>query len=135
MKTSYNATAWVCAGGLGLLVLGVGVMVFLNTPRSISKKSSVEPTAPKLIANNSPVAESPISQPAELGGPRLPPIDYPLGSIGFACDVNKLPPAVVYRSFEPDRWEIRPQEKDPSVALQNEECSTTVERHIYAINP
>ena len=135
MKTSYKATAWVGAGGLGLLVLGVVVVMFLNTPRSISKESSVEPITPKLIANNSPIAESPISPPAELVGPRLPPIDYPLGSIGFACDVNKFPPAVVYWSFEPDRREIRPQEKDPSVALQNEECSTTVEQQMYAINP
>ena len=135
MKTNHKTTAWLGVGGLVLLVLGLGVFVFLNTSRSISKESSVVSTAPDLIATNSPVTEVFNSPPAELVGPRLPPVDYPPGSIGHACEVNKFPPRVGYWFLEPEQRRIRPHEKNPFKALRNEECSTAVERHIYAINP
>ena len=134
MKTSYKATAWVGAGGLGLLVLGVGVMVFLNTPRSISKESSVVPTTPKLIATNSPSYEVPDSPLPEVVVPRLDPVDYPPGSVGHACGVNEFPPRVGYWFLEPEQ---RRQlgGKNPLLAIRNEECSSAVERHLYATNP
>ena len=134
MKTSYKATAWVGAGGLGLLVLGVVVMVFLNTPRSISKESSVVPTTPKLIATNSPSYEVPDSPLPEVVVPRLDPVDYPPGSVGHACGVNEFPPRVGYWFLEPEQ---RRQlgGKNPLLAIRNEECSSAVERHLYATNP
>ena len=133
MKTSYKATAWVGAGGLGLLVLGVVVMVFLNTPRSISKESSVVPTTPKLIAINSPSSEVHDSPQPELVVPRLDPVDYPPGSVGHECGVNEFPPRdfLSQQSYE-QYWKLM---ENFWAVLENEKCHTAIERQVNSVNP
>lgn len=123
MNLDRKTTAWVSAGGLGLLVLVVGVFVVFNTPRSITAESPIVPLDPTMIATTSPTAKISSSPLPELVSPRLPPVDYPPGSVGHACGVNEFPPRVGFGG------------KKPLLALMNEECHTAVEKHVNLINP
>ena len=135
MKTA-SRTLWLSASGLGLIGLVIGVFLWLNTRQSIPSELPEIPTTTNL--SGSPVPTSPAtippSPPTVVSNPRLPPIDYPPGSIGYACDVNEFPPSVGYWFLEPEQ-RLQLGGKNPLLAIRNEECSSAVERHLYATNP
>ena len=96
----------------------------VNRPRSVA-------TFQTAVAN---------SQPASLSIPPLPPVSYPLGSIGEACDVNEYPPMVGL--FDLDNETIFSLENSPFdstggdfKSFKKEKCRTALEKHINPINP
>ena len=124
MNLDRQATVWLSAGGLGLLVLAIGVFLWFDTPRSIPPELPDIPPTANLI--ESPTLTAPTvddSPPVTLDSTPLPLIDYPPGSIGHECGVNEFPPRVGFGG------------KNPLLALMNEECYTAVERHVNLINP
>ncbi|MDE0644820.1 MAG: hypothetical protein OXH84_01085 [Gammaproteobacteria bacterium] len=134
MKTTWR-TLWLGAGGLGLLALGVGVFLWLGTPRTIPPElPDIPPTNLSTSPVPTPAATVSRSPPTELVVPRLDPVDYPPGSVGHACEVNEFPPRAGYWFLEPEQ-RLRRGEKNPLLALRNEECKSALERHIYATNP
>ena len=86
-----------------------------------------------------PLAAGVDQQTTTLVGAPLPPVAYPPGSIGEACEVNKFPPRVGY--FDLDRetelsLENSPFDRDGEwKALKNEKCLIALERHMNPINP
>jgi len=136
MKPNYKALVWLSAGGIGLLVLVV--FIFFNTPRSISKESSVAPTAQPFIATAPSIAEVSNSPTAETTGIRLPAVDYPPGSVGQACSVNDFPSSVGYFDLDSEtrlNLENSPYDSNGEMKPLAEECLMALERHIYPLNP
>ena len=124
---------WLCSCGLCLLALGIGVLLFLGSPRSIPEEKPVvvAPPSPTIVELTSSAAEVVSAPPEEVDIPQLSPVVYPPGSVGAACEVNKFPPY-----WSPDsETRRRITERDPYAALEDEECSAALERHLYAINP
>ena len=135
MKTA-SSTLWLRASGLGLIGLGVGVALWFSIPRPVPPAIPDIPTTTNLSGSPDPTSSAtiPPSPPTVVSSPRLPPIDYPPGSVGHACGVNEFPRRVGYWFLEPEQ---RRQlgGKNPLLAIRNEECSSAVERHLYATNP
>lgn len=147
MKTIDKTTAWFCVAGLFFLV-EVVFFFFCNTPRSIPEETTVLSPTKDVFPTSSP-ARGKVSVQLEASGhrevdelptlevsdlPKLPPVDYPPGSVGAACEINEFPPRAGYW-FLNSKTRHRITEKDPLAALKNEECSTALEHHLYAINP
>jgi len=97
MKTFGKITIWL---SVGLPLLGVVVIFFfLYTPRSSTEEKPVVPTTENIIAAVSPGIENSSVQQAVVDRqqltvddlPKLPPLDYPPGSVGDACGVNDFP--------------------------------------------
>jgi len=95
----------------------------------------VLPTDPTIIEPTSSTAENISVEPEVVGNNKLPPVDYPPGSVGQACEVNKFPSRVKYYDTPWEKRVIGPVEKDPFFAINDEKCYTALERHIYSINP
>ena len=92
---------------------------------------------PRSVATQTAVTNS---QPPPLSIPPLPPVDYPLGTIGEACDVNEYPPRIGF--FDLDNETILSLENSPFTStgdylksFQKEKCRTALERHINQTNP
>lgn len=147
MSQDRQTTAWFYAAGFFFLVVVV-FFFFFNAPRSIPEETAVMPPTKNVIATSSPVLENVRAQPDASGHrevgelptlelsdlPKLPPVDYPAGSVGAAFEINEFPPRAGYW-FLDSKTQRRITEKDPLAALKNEECSTALEHHLYAINP
>lgn len=98
MKTFGKITIWL---SVGLPLLGIVVIfLFLYTPRSSTEEKPVVPTTENIIAAVSPDIENSNEQLEEVVDiqkltiddlPKLPPLDYPPGSVGEACGVNDFP--------------------------------------------
>ena len=87
-----------------------------------------------MVESTSSAAEVVRAHPEEIDIPQLAPVVYPPGSVGAACEVNEFPPWNRY--WSPDSETRRSiTERDPYAALEDEECSAALERHLYAINP
>ncbi|MYK44296.1 MAG: hypothetical protein F4039_09450 [Gammaproteobacteria bacterium] len=137
MKTHYRIIACCC-----LVFLGLGIVLWLSFPRSAPNELQTITTNTNLSVN--PALPAPLAavvdpQTTTLLGAPLPPVAYPPGSIGEACEVNKFPPRVGY--FDLDRetelsLENSPFDRDGKwKALKNEKCLLALERHLNPINP
>ncbi len=115
-----------------------GGFLWLSTPQPIPPdQPAILPNS--LIASSStPTATIAATDPVipALVSPKLPPVDYPPGSVGEACEVNEFPSFDWYsnldfdirRSLENHLYDLM-QEK-----LKKETCMTALERHMYSIN-
>lgn len=136
MKTQFRTVLRLCICGLFLLALGIGVPLFLDSPRLILEERpvAVAPPAPTIVETTSSAAEIVGAPPEEVDIPQLATVVYPPGSVGAACEVNEFPPRTGYWFLDTEtRRSIT--KKNPLTALNNEECNAVLERHLYAINP
>ena len=109
MTPDRKTKIWLC---VGLPLLGVVVIfLFFYTPRSSTKEKPVVPTIKNIIAAVSPGIENSNEQLEEVVDiqkltvddlPKLPPVDYPPGSVGEACGVNDFPNREWSNSL--DKW-------------------------------
>ena len=98
MSPDRKTATWFCTGGLTLLGIVV-FFLFFNASRSDSEETSEVPLAKDIIAAASPGIENSSVQQAVVDRqeltvddlPKLPPLDYPPGSVGEACGVNDFP--------------------------------------------
>ena len=98
MSPDRKTVTWFCTGGLTLLGIVV-IFLFLYTARSSTKEKPVVPSTRNIIAAASPDIENSSEQQEVVDIqkqlvndlPKLPPVDYPLGSVGEACGVNDFP--------------------------------------------
>ena len=155
MKTNLRITVWLSSCAC-LILVTLGVFWWLSPPRSpvadIPTLATTPPSALPLspaqttaIVVNRPRSVAPTriavtnSKPAPLSIPPLPPVDYPLGSIGEACDVNEYPPMIGF--FDLDNETILSLENSPFTStgdwksFNKEKCRTALEKHINQINP
>lgn len=118
-------------------MLGISVFLFFGSQRSISEEKTVavESTVPTIVENTSSADEVVSAPPEVVDIAKLPPVDYPPGSVGQACEVNEFPPRVGYHDTPLEKRSIGPDEKYPFSAINNEKCYTALERHLFAINP
>ncbi|MDE0645232.1 MAG: hypothetical protein OXH84_03200 [Gammaproteobacteria bacterium] len=137
MQTNRRLKLWIGVGSLfSLVALGVGVLVFLNSSRSISEDKSFTPEIQPVVATISPTPENVSAQPESLDIPKLPTLDYPPGSVGEACRVNDFPPYDWYRDQSMEtRRKIGERHWDAWEAIESEKCRTALERHLNPINP
>ena len=135
MKTA-SRKLWLGASGLGLIGLAIGVFLWFSTPRSIPVELPDIPSATNLSTSPVPTPAATVSPPppTKLVVPRLDPVDYPPGSVGHACEVNEFPPRAGYWFLEPEQRRRR-GEKNPLLALRNEECKAALDNQLYATNP
>ncbi|MYK42701.1 MAG: hypothetical protein F4039_01230 [Gammaproteobacteria bacterium] len=136
MKTA-RVKLWLGAGGLGLLALGVGVFLWLNTPRPLSPESPAIPTTTNLSASpaTTAVVDSPV---AAIVSPPLPPIDYPPGSVGHACGVNEFPPRVGYYDLDAEtRRSLKNSLFDSNGDWKEleDECQAALDNQLNTTNP
>ncbi|MDE0645810.1 MAG: hypothetical protein OXH84_06190 [Gammaproteobacteria bacterium] len=139
MKTTPRFNLWLGTSVLALIALSVGIFLWLSPPQPIPPdQPAILPNS--LIASSStPTATIAATDPVipALVSPKLPPVDYPPGSVGEACEVNEFPSFDWYsnldfdirRSLENHPYDLM-QEK-----LKKETCMTALERHMYSINP
>ena len=136
MKTNYRITACVC-----LILLGFGCVLWLSFPRTtpaeLTDRSNTNLiTDPPSTAPTTAVVNPPA---VTLAIPPLPPVAYPPGSIGEACEVNEYPPRVDY--FDLDRETSHNLENSPFdsagdwKALKEVNCMAALDRHMNPINP
>ena len=99
MSPDHKTVTYFCAAGLTLLGIVV-FFLFFNASRSDSEETSEVPLAKDIIAAASPGIENSNEQQEEVVDrqeltvddlPKLPPLDYPPGSVGDACGVNDFP--------------------------------------------
>ncbi|MYK44420.1 MAG: hypothetical protein F4039_10095 [Gammaproteobacteria bacterium] len=141
MKTNLRVKLWLGAGGIGLLALGVGVFLWLGTPRVIPPEPTTIPTTTNLSASPAPTppAESVGDiPPAALVGSPLPPVDYPPGSVGEACGVNSYLSRVEY--FDSDYktrsgLENSPFDSNGAWKPLTDGCLTALDNQLYTTNP
>ena len=139
MKTTPRFNLWLGTSALALIALSVGVFLWLSTPQPIPPdQPAILPNS--LIASSStPTATIAATDPVipALVSPKLPPVDYPPGSVGEACEVNEFPSFDWYSNLDSDIR--RSLENHPydlmNEKLKKEKCLTALERHIYSINP
>ena len=156
MKAHSRIIVWLSSCAC-LILLTLGVFWWLSHPRSPAADLPTLATNPTLSTLPHSTAQTPAvvnrprsvaptriavtnSKPAPLSIPPLPPVDYPLGSIGEACDVNEYPPMIGF--FDLDNETILSLENSPFTStgdylksFQKEKCRTALERHINQTNP
>ena len=167
MTPDRKTTIWLC---VGLPLLGVVVIfLFLYTPRSSTEEKPVVPTTKNIIAAASPGLEKSNEQQEEVVDrqklmvddlPKLPPLDYPPGSIGDACGVNDFPnrewsiellkwseSQTIEDFFRKFGFTSRFSPRDRSThwspleneisknALENDKCRIALEQQVKQINP
>ncbi|MCY3626033.1 MAG: hypothetical protein OXG88_00105 [Gammaproteobacteria bacterium] len=150
MKVNLRIMAWLSAC-FCLILLTFGAFLWLSPPRSI-------PVEPSTIATNNTLSTSPTSitqkpvvnpqvavnnphkpvvnpQAGTLSSLILPPVDYPTGSIGEACELNTFPPrhldSEIRRGLENSPYDSTGGFKQ----LNEEKCRLAVESHMNPINP
>ena len=143
MSRNTRALWWISSCGLVLAFVGVSVFVFLRAfSSSPVPNPSISSTALELELNpsNDVVPTNTIPVSAATVGPRLPPLDFPLGSIEDACGLNDFPP-YHYREEDGSRPVNTPfiggetSSKREWIPLESEECRFALAEHINAINP
>ena len=134
---------WISSCGLVLAFVGVSVFLFLRTPSSSPVPNpNIHSTALELELNpsNDVVPTKTIPVTVATVGPRLPLLDFPLGSIEDACGLNNFPP-YHYREEDGSRPVNTPfigsetSSKREWIPLESEECRFALAEHINAINP
>ena len=150
MKVNIRITAWL-SGCFCLILLTLGVFLWLSTPNSkpaelstlvtTSTLSSSPNSTAQILADVTPqTAVDNLQTTSRSISPPLPPITYPLGSIGEACEVNTYPPRVGF--FDLDREVMLSLENSPFDStgenfklLKSPKCLTALETYINPINP
>ena len=154
MKAHSRIIAWL-SGCICLILLILGVFWWLSPPRLSDDLPTLATTStlsalPHSTAQTTAVVNRPgsvttqpavtNSQPASLSIPSLPPVVYPLGSIGEACEVNTYFPNTVFLDL--DQETVLSLENSPFTStgdnwksFQKEKCRTALEKHINPINP
>lgn len=139
MKSTPRLNLWLSTSTLGLIALSVWVFLWLSAPQPIP------PDQPAILPN-SHIAGSSTSTAAivatdpvisALVSPKMPPVDYPPGSVGEACEVNEFLSFDWYSNLDVDiRRSLESQLYDlMKEKLKKETCITALERHMYSINP
>lgn len=104
MKTTPRFNLWLGTSALALIALSVGIFLWLSTPQPIPPdQPAILPNS--LIASSStPTATIAVTDPVipALVSPKLPPVDYPPGSVGEACEVNEFPSFDWYSNLDFD---------------------------------
>ncbi|MCY3626115.1 MAG: hypothetical protein OXG88_00530 [Gammaproteobacteria bacterium] len=137
MKTNLPFKLWLGIGGLCLIALNVVVFLWLrSTPPPITAELPTISNNPITTASPTPTPTAPT---ATLVSPRLPPVDYPQGSVGHACAVNEFPPYHWYSDLDYDtrrNLENHPfYDSNGDRKVLKGECNSALERHISSINP
>ena len=156
MKAHSRIIAWLI-GCICLILLTSGVFFWYNDHSSISAELTTVTAPQKLNSIPNATAENaavtnPLShslsgpapainlQHAATTSPPLPPVAYPVGSIGEACEVNTYPPSVGF--FDLDREVMLSLENSPFdntgenfKLLKSPKCLTALETYINPINP
>ena len=132
---------WVWGGciGLGLGLVGLGFFFFLssNSATRLSSKIAISESEfePKQFISQPIGAEPQISRHTS---PRLPLLDFPLGSVEEACGFNEF---VAYHNDEPDdeiHWPLSLFDASGNLAAffsESEECRTALDNHVNTLNP
>ena len=156
MKTNVQITVWLSSCAC-LILLTLGVFWWLSPPRlpaadlSTLATNPTQSPLPYSMAQTTTVVNRPRfvatsqtavtnSQPAPLSIPPLPPVVYPLGTIGEACEVNTYPPKTDFSNLNQETalsLENSPftSTGDNWKSFQKEKCRTALEKHINPINP
>ena len=141
MNNNPQVKRWLATGGLSLIGLGVGVSLWLVIPRPLSPELPDTPNTTNLSGSPVPkplttLPPSPLT--ATMINPRLPPTDYPPGSVGHACGVNEYPPYFWDWDLELEKRfipENSPFNSEGGWRVLEGECQAALERHLYALNP
>ena len=155
MKAHSRIIVWLSSCAC-LILLTLGVFWWLSHPRSPAADLPTLATNPTLNTLPHSTAQTPAvvnrprsvdtqtavtnSQPPPLSIPSLPPVDYPLGTIGEACEVNTYPPINDYTNLSQETalsLENSPINStgDNWKSFNKEKCRTALEKHINPINP
>ena len=152
MQTNLRITVWLSSCAC-LVLLTLGVFWWLSLPRSSAADLPTLATNPTLsallysTAQTTAVVNRPRSvttsktavansQPAPLSNPPLPPVPYPLGSIGEACEVNTYPPITLINQETALNFKNSPFDSTGEWKLLKEpKCRTALEKHMNSINP
>ena len=166
MNPDRKTTIWL---SVGLSLLGVVVIfLFLYTPRSSTEEKPAVRTTKTIIATSSPGIDNSSVQQEVVDRqklmvddlPKLPPLDYPPGSIGDACGVNDFPnrewsiellkwseSQTIEDFFRKFGFTSRFSPRDRSThwspleneisknALENDKCRIALEQQVKQINP
>ena len=136
MNNNRRVKRWLATGGLGLIGIGVGVVLWFSILRPVPSELPDIPTSPLIVTPGPIEIRSPV--PSEIVSPQLPPIDFPPGSVGHACGLNEFPPFHSYGDLHSDRrrtLENDPYDRDGNWQVLEGECKAALERHFYATNP
>jgi len=155
MKTSLRSTAWLSAC-FCLILLTLGVFLWFSTPRERPAEPSAQVTDTSHHTSTKPAgqltgdlsihttdAKPPTAgvkqQTVTLISPTLPPVAYPIGSIGEACRVNDFPNFHWDSNLDSDtshRLENDPfDSNDDWKSLKDPKCWSALETKIKPINP
>ena len=150
MKVNLRITAWL-SGCSCLILLTLGGVLWLNLPRVIPAEPPIIVTDDMRSTSLTAINQNPVVDPqttvvktqeAVVNPPAtipiispLPPVAYPTGSIGEACELNNFPP------YHTDRELLRglgisPYDDTGNFKQDKEEkCRIALENHMNLINP
>ena len=118
---------WIAVVGIGLIVVILICVLLITQNRASTNPAALEISNPSTDTPTMfPVVE-PVVAAVETQ-PKLPPVDFPLGSWEEACGLNELPPYWVGDgSLE--------RNKDHANVFESVECQTALETYMNAVNP
>lgn len=131
---------WLGIGGLSLIAL-IGVVLWLNAPPEITTEPPTTPANHHVVSSTTVTVDDTLAvvDPVALVIPKVPPVDFPQGSIGHACAVNDFPPYHWYVDL--DYESSRSLDNHPYYDSNGDqrvlkgECHSVLERHMYSLNP
>lgn len=124
--------------GLGLVVVVIVVIILLQTNRRSSPEKRIETKNEQsaVVAQFSTTAKPLVTV---QGGITLPALDFPLGSIEEACNLNEYPAWHDYFDGEyqkSENWIYDPLNAEGDwAALQSPKCIDALEKHLSKVNP
>lgn len=132
---------WLSIGGLSLIALTC-VVLWLKAPPEITTEPPTTPVVINHVTN--PTADTvddtlAVVDPVAVVIPKVPPVDFPQGSIGHTCAVNDFPPYHWYVDL--DYETSRSLDNHPFYDSNGDqrvlkgECHSVLERHLYSLNP
>ena len=84
---------WLSIGGLSLIAL-TGVVLWLKAPSEITTEPPTTSVKNHVTNPTTDTVDDTLAvvDPVGLVIPKVPPVDFPQGSIGHTCAVNDFPP-------------------------------------------
>lgn len=121
-----HAPRWLYGAGIGLVLALVAVVCVLFVTNNRTAPTALETSKPSAVDSSLPTTEPTVTEVDTP--PQVPGLDFPVGSVEEACELNEFPSYwVAYEKGT--RGEVQNR------ALESIECQTALENSIKTSNP